>query len=181
MAFAHPDPQLTGGGVRLRPWTMDDVDELVRCCNDEQVRRFIPPIPIPYTRDHAVAFVESEDERLQSDAMTLAVGDQASGRPRGSIGLRMVAEGVAQTGYWVAPEARGRGVASAALELLSSWALPALDLVRLQLYTDVENPASMRVAERVGFTREGTLRRWYLIHGQRRDAVMFSLLPGDRE
>jgi [ribosomal protein S5]-alanine N-acetyltransferase len=180
MAMAYPDPELAGGGVRLRPWTMDDVDELVRCCNDEQVRRFLPPIPIPYIRDDAVAFVELGDERLESDAMGLAVVDGTTGVLRGSIGLRLVGEGVAQTGYWVAPEARGQGVASAALRLISDWALPAHELHRLQLYTDTENPASMRVAERAGFTREGTLRNWYEIRGERRDAVMFSRLPGDR-
>ena len=37
----------------------------------------------------------------------------------------------------------------------------------------------MRVAERAGFIREGTLRNWYDLRGERRDAVMFSLLPGD--
>jgi len=179
MALAYPDPQLAGAGVRLRPWTMDDVDDLVLCCNDEQVRRFLPPIPIPYTREHAVAFVQAGDERLQSDAIAMAVVDGA-GMLLGSIGVRMLGDGVAQTGYWVAPEARGRGVASSALGLLSDWALPTLGLVRLQLYTDTENPVSMRVAVRAGFTREGTLRRWYVIRGQRRDAVMFSLLPGDR-
>ena len=80
----------------------------------------------------------------------------------------------------MAPEARGSGLASKALVLLSRWALATLPLIRLQLFTDVDNPASMRVAERAGFVPEGTLRNWYDLRGERRDAVMFSLLPGDR-
>ena len=66
-----------------------------------------------------------------------------------------IAPGIAQTGYWVAPEARGRGLAGTALVLLSRWALATLPLIRLQLFTDVDNPASMRVAERAGFARGG--------------------------
>jgi RimJ/RimL family protein N-acetyltransferase len=54
-----------------------------------------------------------------------------------------------------------------------------LPLIRLQLFVDIDNPASMRVAERAGFESEGTLRNWYDLRGERRDAVMFSLLPGD--
>ena len=91
----------------------------------------------------------------------------------------MLEPGVAQTGYWVAPESRGHGIAGAALQLLSRWALAHVDLARLQLFTDVDNPASMRVAERAGFTREGMLRNWYDLRGERRDAVTFSMLPGD--
>jgi RimJ/RimL family protein N-acetyltransferase len=111
--------------------------------------------------------------------VTLVIGEGDDAALRGSIGLRTIAPGVAQTGYWVAPEARGRGLAGAALVLLSRWALATLPLIRLQLFTDVDNHASMRVAERAGFAPEGTLRNWYDLRGERRDAVMFSLLPGE--
>jgi RimJ/RimL family protein N-acetyltransferase len=87
--------------------------------------------------------------------------------------------GVAEIGYWLAPEARGRGAATRALRLLSSWALRELPIARLQLTTDVENDASQRVATRAGFTREAVLRAWFDDRGERRDAVMFSLLPGE--
>ena len=83
-------------------------------------------------------------------------------------------------GYWVARHARGRGVATRALRTLCRWALTELGLQRLELVTDPENRASHRVAENVGFRREGVLRS-HLEHrdGRRRDSVMFSLLPGE--
>ena len=71
-------------------------------------------------------------------------------------------------------------ISTSALVLVSRWALATLPLIRLQLFVDVDNPASMRVAERAGFGSEGTLRNWYDLRGERRDAVMFSLLPGER-
>jgi RimJ/RimL family protein N-acetyltransferase len=83
-------------------------------------------------------------------------------------------------GYWVAEPARGRGVCTRALRLLATWALESLELQRVELITDPENAASQRVAEKVGFLREGVLRA-HLRHpdGRRRDSVMFSLLPGE--
>ena len=178
MALIYPDPPLTDGAIALRPWSMQDVPEAVRCCNEEQIRRFIPPLPIPYTEDDAIAFIGAAQERLDQGSMTFVIGEGPGAALRGSIGLRTIAPGVAQTGYWVAPEARGRGLAGTALVLLSRWALATLPLIRLQLFADVDNPASMRVAERAGFAPEGTLRNWYDLRGERRDAVMFSLLPG---
>jgi RimJ/RimL family protein N-acetyltransferase len=179
MPMAYPDPPLTDGAIALRPWSMQDVPEAVRCCNEEQIRRFITPVPIPYTEDDAIAFIGAAQQRLDQGSVTLVIGEGADGALRGSIGLRTIAPGIAQTGYWVAPEARGRGLAGTALVLLSRWALATLPLIRLQLFADVDNPASMRVAERAGFESEGTLRNWYDLRGERRDAVMFSLLPVD--
>lgn len=83
-------------------------------------------------------------------------------------------------GYWCARPARGRGVMTHALRLLCRYAFEELALERLELFTDPENVASQRVAEKAGFQREGILRS-HLPYpdGRRRDSVMFSLLPDD--
>lgn len=77
---------------------------------------------------------------------------------------------------------RRAGAASvrAPYRLLSRWALDELELKRLDLITDPDNLASQRVAEKVGFQREGVLRS-HLLHsdGRLRDSVLFSLLPGE--
>ena len=82
--------------------------------------------------------------------------------------------------YWVAASERGRGICTRALRLLSRHALDELEVQRVDLVTDPENTASQRVAEKVGFQREGVLRA-HLRHpdGRIRDSVMFSLLPGE--
>jgi RimJ/RimL family protein N-acetyltransferase len=179
MPLAYPDPPLEQDGLRLRPWSLDDIDDVVRCCNDEQVRRFLPPIPIPYTPLDAEEFIAGAGEMLERDGLTMVASDATSGALRGAVGMRLLDPQVVQFGYWVDPEARGRGVATTTLMLITRWALRELAPARLQLFTDVENEISMRVAERAGFTREGLLRNWYDLRGERRDAVMFSLLPED--
>ena len=77
-------------------------------------------------------------------------------------------------------ENRGRGITTRAVRLVCRFALDELGLERLELTTDAENYASQRVAEKVGFRREGVLRS-HLLHpeGYRRDSVLLSLLPGE--
>ena len=72
---------------------MQDVPEAVRCCNEEQIRQFIPPLPIPYTEDDAIAFIGAAQQRLEDGSVTLVIGDAADGGLRGSIGLRAIAPG----------------------------------------------------------------------------------------
>ncbi|MGZ4356943.1 MAG: GNAT family N-acetyltransferase [Gaiellaceae bacterium] len=106
------------------------------------------------------------------DATEACVGHvfvNLSGTRRGSVG------------YWLLPEARGKGLASRAVTLVSRWALGGLALVRLALLTETSNRKSQRVAERSGFHREGLLRAYTEIDGRRVDYVCFSLLPSDLE
>ena len=84
-----------------------------------------------------------------------------------------------EIGYVVAKEARGRGVAVRALRLISDWALDGLGLQRVELHIGPENGASVRVAERCGYVREGVLRSLHFKDDLRADTVIYSLLPGD--
>ncbi len=62
---------------------------------------------------------------------------------------------------------------------VTDWALDGLGLARVELHIDPENAASLRVAERCGYIREGMLRSVHFKGDQRGDAVIYSLLPGD--
>jgi ribosomal-protein-alanine N-acetyltransferase len=84
-----------------------------------------------------------------------------------------------EIGYLVAAAARGRGVAGHALGLVGGWALDGLGLQRVELLIDVDNAASIRVAERCGYLREGVLRSWHIKGDTRADMVVYSLLPSD--
>ena len=107
-----------------------------------------------------------------------AVVARASGELLGSISLLDLGS-AAEIGYWVKAEARGCGVATRALRLVSRYALEQEKRPRVQLTAEPENVGSQRVAEKAGFRREGVLRAWMEFKGRRRDAVMYSLLPQD--
>jgi RimJ/RimL family protein N-acetyltransferase len=82
-------------------------------------------------------------------------------------------------GFWLARQARGRGIATRAVRLLSRWAVETLPLARLQMGIYPSDRASQRVAERCGFVREAILRSFLEIDGTRRDLVLFSLVADD--
>ena len=168
--------ELRDGDLVLRAWTEHDVDAMVAGCNDPEVAHWIPTIPRPYTEADALTFIRRE---VLGDHDAYAI--ELNTTVVGGIGIGLNEhEYRATIGYWVAREARGRGVCTRALRLLCRHALDELRLQRVDLITDPDNIASQRVAEKVGFQREGVLRA-HLRHpdGRIRDSVMFSLLPGE--
>jgi RimJ/RimL family protein N-acetyltransferase len=88
-------------------------------------------------------------------------------------------EAEAELGYIVAPEARGRGLGTAILRALTDWAFEATNAERIRLVIDVENPASLKVAERSGYVHEGVMRSVHFKGGRRIHAVLLSRLRTD--
>jgi RimJ/RimL family protein N-acetyltransferase len=175
-------PSLTDGFVSLRAWRHDDVDALVRRINDADVARFLDMVPQPYGIDDARAFLaQCEESWRTGSSSTFAVLVGGGDGPVGGLGVRwdQLDAGVAEVGYWVGGDSRRRGVATAAVRVAAGWAFEAAPgLERLELRAAVDNPASNRVAEKAGFTREGVLRsqRFNARLGRRVDFVMWSLL-----
>ena len=81
-----------------------------------------------------------------------------------------------EVGFCLVPDARGRGLATRAMGLLIGWAFGALNLLRLEMTTTPNNAGAAAVAERLGFVREGVLRRRNVERGRRVDLVWFGLL-----
>jgi RimJ/RimL family protein N-acetyltransferase len=86
--------------------------------------------------------------------------------------------GEAELGYMTWPHARGRGVASGALRLLTDWAFSE-GIVRAYLLIARSNEGSKRVAERAGYQREGVMRSKFLKDGLREDTELWSRLSTD--
>ncbi|HKG10775.1 MAG TPA: GNAT family protein [Gaiellaceae bacterium] len=172
-------PDLRAEAFLLRPWRLDDLDQLVAAVQDPAVPRWTR-VPEPYGLADGRAFIEATTKSWKDGTSApFAVVDAADEQLLGSIGVRFHEEGAATVGYWIARESRGRGIATEALRLVSRWVLTALGVERLELVTEPANIASQRVAERAGFRREGLLRRYLVVKGERRDCVMFSLLRDD--
>jgi RimJ/RimL family protein N-acetyltransferase len=177
-----PPPSLTDGLVTIRPWRDDDAEALVRRINDADVALFLDQVPQPYSlADAREYFALSADGWRTGSSSNFAIVAHGGEDAAGGIGVRWeeLEGGVAEVGYWVGSDARGRGVATAALRLVTGWAFETAPILqRLQLRAAVENAASNRVAEKAGFTREGVIRshRFNARMGRRVDFVMWSLL-----
>ena len=178
-AFSPPDPPLSDGRIRLRIPAPHDEPAVFEACQDPEIRRWVP-IPDPYRREHAHGWVaEAPSDWSEGRFGALAIADASNDRFLGAIGLRPTEEDRASIGYWIRPDERGRGVATAAVRLLGLWALLELSVRRLELYHFVGNVGSARVAEKVGFQREGVLRAYVVMRGEHYDCVMYSLLASD--
>ncbi len=87
-------------------------------------------------------------------AGALLIADAETDAPLG--GIRMFLHGDAvEFGYWLGADARGRGLATRALALVSAEIVARLQPSRLELRTTIGNEPSERVAERAGYTRVG--------------------------
>jgi RimJ/RimL family protein N-acetyltransferase len=146
--------------LTVRPWRPEDADAVYAACQDPEILRWTP-LPRPYQKEHADRFVGTYAPTAWSDrsAAVFGVFDTTSGELLGSMGLVRLnlTAGTAELGYWTAPWARQRGVATRAGRALASWATETLGVSRVEWRADVGNHASRLVARRIGFTIEGVL------------------------
>jgi RimJ/RimL family protein N-acetyltransferase len=169
-----------GGRIVLREWHRSDIPALVSAIDRLEGRHWLQSIPDPYTADHAAEYIAGTRVRLTAGtAAELAV--VVEGGLAGSAGLRLLGpDGLTgEVGYWVAGDARGRGVATTATRLLADFGFETLGLRRMELNAAVENTASRRVAEKAGFELEGVRRAWRLVGGVPTDHCIYSrIAPG---
>lgn len=148
--------------VALRVWQPADVPQLLALQSDPDMRRWSPVFEPPDAADCADRVARAQAAAADGLPNAFAVVDIADpARVLGAIDWRndhpLPQFSVLDVGYGVAPAARGRGVASRALRLLSGWLLApdGGDVHRVQLDHAVENEGSCRVALRAGFAIEG--------------------------
>ncbi|GIM84728.1 GNAT family N-acetyltransferase [Salinispora arenicola] len=151
---------IEGPGIRLRPFHLTDAPATATACADPLTQRFLPALPSPYTEADARLWItEGAPGVWATGGAAYAITDRATDQLLGSVGLHDVIPGrqEAAIGYWVAPWARGRGVATAATRTLAERAFTT-GTIRLELLTTAENTASQRVALAAGFRHEGVRR-----------------------
>jgi RimJ/RimL family protein N-acetyltransferase len=131
------------------------------------------------TLDGYVAFVKDRRAAFDRDEdYGYGLFDPGTGALVGSAGLhRRCGPGGLEVGYWIAEQRAGKGLATEAAAVLTRAALGCPGIVRVELRVQEENRASLRVAEKLGFNREGLLRRRLAIGGEWVDLASYSMLP----
>ncbi|MFI7022048.1 GNAT family N-acetyltransferase [Micromonospora sp. NPDC049900] len=172
--------ELTGPGLLLRPWSTADAPAVLAAWHDPAIAQWNPQGDA-FDLDTARQWVRWRADWSQGTHVSLAVADPT--RPEimlGSVSLHRIHAGDASIGYWIVAAARRRGLASAAVRLLTEWAFRDLGLHRIELCHAVANPASCRVAERAGYPVEGTLRQSHRYgDGRRYDEHLHARLATD--
>ncbi|WP_217177424.1 GNAT family N-acetyltransferase [Streptomyces sp. AC495_CC817] len=153
-----------GHALRLCAWDPEsdaDVEAWLRGRTDPDFRRWNNPLVWDASFEGAR---ESLRRRAESDAegttVAFRITDAESGATLGQVGLSGIDAHMrrAVVGYWVLPEARGRRVATRALDLAARWTFAELGIHRLELDHVVGHTASCRIAELCGFSYEGLMR-----------------------
>jgi RimJ/RimL family protein N-acetyltransferase len=172
--------ELPAGPLLLRPWREDDVDAVWAALQDPDIGLWNGSGS--GSRQDAAAMLRRRMDWSDGDHASWAVVDAASGELLGSVSLHSIdrEQADAEIGYWTVPAARGRGIASTAVDAACRWAFGALPVDRIELCHAVENEGSARVAAKAGFTCEGRLRRSYRYgDGVKHDELLWSRLSDD--
>ena len=178
-----PGDPLIDGDTALRAWRDSDLEPLVAACQDPEISRWTR-VPFPYGSADARAYLLQRHDGLHAGIAAPFAVVAADDRDHllGSISLMRFSwrHARAEVGYWLARDARGQGHVTRAVRLITAWGFRSLGLQRIDLLAATGNPASQRVAERCGFTREAVLRSYLQGKEGRQDMVAYCLLASDR-
>lgn len=181
MKLQPPEAALADDAIRLVPVGPDHEPGIGALVDDADVRRYtrVPSEPPP---GFAATWLGRYLDGWRDGSRA---GFAIEGHDGEFLGLGMFVQldwdgRQGEIGYVVNSAARGRGVATRTLRLLTDWGFSELELERIELWIDVTNPASERVAERAGYVHEGVLRSYWFKEDIRRDFGIWSRLRTER-
>lgn len=167
--------------ISLRLFHLSDVDDFLKWASDDKVTRYLRWNTVT-SREEAMSYLEKVaipqpyrrsiclDERHSIGYVSVKPGSGEDDKCRAHLGYAVSAE------YW------GQGIATAALKMVVRDVFNELEfpgLVRLEALVEVENLGSQKVLEKVGFLKEGLLRKYGFCKGEIRDMIVYSFLSTD--
>jgi RimJ/RimL family protein N-acetyltransferase len=182
MTDPRPALPLVTARLLLRDARADDHDAVQRYAGDPEVTRFLSwgPNDAETTRVFLAHTLELARAEPRSE-FGLLVEERARGAVIGGCGLHPTARlREWELGYVFARDAWGRGFATETVRALCRFGFEALGAHRLRAGVFPGNAASAHVLEKLGFTREGQLRRTIFVRGAWHDEQVYALLEDDR-
>lgn len=174
-------PFLAGEHIDLRPLELADVsDRYLHWFHDEEVCRYNSHHRFPMSAEALHAYVQSV--MVSKDSIVLAIIDKVTRTHVGNISLQSI--------DWIARSAElailigekdfwGKGIGREASALLITHGFDQLDLNRIWMGTMEENAGMLKIAEKLGFLREGVLREANYKNGAFSNGIILGLLRSD--
>ena len=173
-AIIAPVVALEGTRCTVRTWRRGDAVSLVRHANNVNVAKHLRDrFPHPYTERDAKAFLKQVTATNDTSNLAIDVGGEAVGAV-GFVPGRDIERFSAEIGYWLGEDLWGRGIVTEALSLVTSHVFSQLNFLRLFALPFADNPASVRVLEKAGYTREALLRSSSVKYGIPKDQFLYS-------
>jgi RimJ/RimL family protein N-acetyltransferase len=184
--FVHP--VLETSRLRLRTWREDEVSRIAIARTNQATAHFLPFIPQPFTVEDARFWLKDLAEQAAAGRrFNWCVADAETDEGLGNLtlfGIHRDEIRDAELGYWMHPEAQGRGVMSEAIQRVAQWYFApessgGFGGRRLFIRTAATNAAARRTAEKAGFQHVGTERAAFHISTHVDDKVTYDLLATD--
>ena len=166
------------GRCSVRDWVAEDLPALVRHANNRKVWiNLRDRFPHPYTEADGRAFLTHVVGRDQQTLWAIEVDGEAAGGI-GIVLMTDVERVSAEIGYWLGESCWNRGVATEALQAVTTEAFRRFDLQRIFALPFADNPGSIRVLEKAGYALEGRLPQSAIKNGVIRDQLMYGAYKG---
>ena len=175
-------PTLSHGLITLRPLNENDIPEIFASCQDPVIPRFTR-VPSDYTMAHAEFFVREKTPKSLAERtefpLAIEYGNGADRKFVGVISFHSMdlPDLVAELGYWISADARGKGIGTTAARLLTNFGFESMGFERVEALVDVENLASKKLLLSAGYSLEGILRKKSRRYdGSQIDMALFSAI-----
>lgn len=163
----------------LRSWSLSDSDALIRHANNPRIAASMRDgFPYPYGNDHAKGFLSF----AISDHPSIFLAIEVQGSAVGGIGVHCLDDiyhRTAEIGYWLSEDYWGQGIVSDAVRALLPIAFTSRDIIRIQAGVFSNNPTSMHVLEKCGFSREAIHKRAITKQGKTLDEHLYVIFRED--
>ena len=174
-------PKLTTARLVLRGFDATDADDVVRLAGDFAIADTTLLIPHPYGRADAEKWLATHGPKFDNgEQVDLAVTARGTGELIGAIGLAIDARfDRAEVGYWIGKPYWGQGYCTEAGRAIVDWGFTELKLNRIYSTHFRRNPASGRVMQKLGMTREGEMRQHVKRWDRYEDMVVYGILRSE--
>lgn len=165
----------------LQPFQRRDVDPLVESIRVSlpELKQWLPWPHDAYDKVDALRFVRDSNKAWREQrAFDFAIRREGDGRHLGNVSIWWTSRpnACAEIGYWVRSDVTGTGIGTEATRAMLRLGFEEMGLHRVTLRIAVGNVGSERIAEKLGFQREGVLREVIDVGGRRVDHSIHSLL-----
>ncbi|MEO6304536.1 MAG: GNAT family N-acetyltransferase [Bacteroidia bacterium] len=159
----------------LRPWSVNDLDSLVKFANNKDIAKFMTDkFPHPYTKENGKQFIEFVIKDAPHHILAITVNDEAIGgigiHPQTDIQCKN-----AELGYWLAKPFWGQGIITKAIVQMVDYGFMNFDITRIYARPFGTNTASQRVLEKTGFKLEARIEKSLFKNGEYLDELIYSV------
>lgn len=162
----------------LRPFTLADVVQVTKLCNNYNIYKYTLSMPYPYYDEHFISWIESHDYNHANDiAYHLAMSDKDTNEVYGSVGLTHHQHHKhGEVAYWVGEPYWGNGYATEAVQAMIQFAFKEKQFHKVYAMHFASNPASGKVMLKAGMVKEGVLSQHVIKEDKYEDLVQYGII-----